>query len=770
MVSSVTDRSLLLFGAATTALCVPSLPAQQPAPAFTERYCLACHNDETRTAGVSLQGLDAAAAAAHPDVWEKVLRKVGSGEMPPPGLPAPEPAARTLFVQRLESELDAAAAANPNPGSAPARRLNRAEYSNAVRDLLDLEVDASPWLPVDDSGYGFDNISDVLALTPALLDRYMIAARRISRMALGVAPSRPVRDLFVRDRESAFRAAGHARAAAHDLPVGSGRGAAIRYYFPQTADYTIAVALTRGDSRTGYEHSVSRIRVEGGLHTLAVSFPKGSSRPERARPGESVNVDRPHPPLDIRIDGRRLRLIDLPDSPIPFRIRSISIEGPFDPAGPGDTPSRRRIFSCHPAEGADETACAERILSNLAARAYRRPVTDEAVAALMGVYQSAHVQGGFERGIEHALRAILVSPRFLFRIERDPEGLAKGTVYRVGDFELASRLSFFLWSSLPDEDLLAAADDGRLSDPAELERQVSRMLADRRARALAENFAGQWLELRKVSTVKPDEKLFPEFDAELRFAMQEETELFFEEILRSNRSVLELIDSDSTYLNEQLASHYGIDGIHGSQFRQVHLEDPRRGGVLGHGSILSVTSYPNRTSVVIRGKWVLENLFGMPPPPPPPGIPELEEAAPEGEKLPLRELMALHSRNPTCASCHVRMDPIGFALENFDAIGRWRDADGPTEIDASGELPGGVTFDGPASLKRVLATHYREAFASTVVEKLLTYALGRGLQYYDKATVRSIVRDAEGSGFRLADLIAGVAKSMPFQMRRIPES
>ncbi len=751
-------------------LCALCASAQESIPPLTEQFCVGCHSDQARTAGVSLQGLDAGDVTKHPAIWEKVLRKVASQEMPPPDLPAPSPAARADFVRRLEDALDAAATANLNPGHVPVRRLNRAEYANAVRDLLDLEVDVSPWLPVDDSGYGFDNIADVLSLTPTLLDRYMIAARRIGRLALGAPSARPVKELFVRDREAGFRDVGHSRTAAHDLPLGAGRGTALRYYFSQTGTYSIGVALTRGNARTGYEHEESRLLINGGLHTLSFSFPRGAARPESARPDSPDSVEHTHPPLDIRMDGRRLRLVEMPDTAVPYAVHSISIEGPFDASGPGDTASRTRIFTCYPSGNAEETACAERILSALARRAYRRPISESEVAALMDVYRSGHATGGFEGGIEHALRAVLVSPRFLFRIERHPKGLEKGTVYRIGDYELASRLSFFLWSSLPDEPLLAAAERGHLQDPAEVGRQVRRMLADPRARALVENFAGQWLELRKVSRIKPDEKLFPEFDSELRYAMRRETELFLDDILRNNRSVLELLDSERSFLNERLASHYGIDGVHGSQFREVLLTDARRGGLLGQGSILSVTSYPNRTSVVIRGKWVLENLFGMPPPPPPPDIPELEEAAPEGTDLPLRELMSLHSRNPTCASCHVRMDPIGFALENFDAIGRWRDHDGPTMIDATGELPGGLGFEGPAGLKRVLVTHLREDFVRTVVEKLLTYALGRGLEYYDGPTVRSIIREAEGSGYRLTDLMVGVAQSIPFQMRRIPES
>ena len=741
-----------------------------PSPDLTGRYCISCHNDALRTAGVSLEGLDSSQVTGQPAIWEKVLRKVGSGEMPPPDVPGPGAEERARFVLRLERTLDEAASADPDPGSAPARRLNRAEYANAVRDLLGMDLDVSSMLPVDDSGYGFDNIADVLSLTPALLDRYMFAARRVSRLAIGTAAAKPEKDIYVRDRETGFREAGHARISALDLPLGSVGGAGLRYYFPRTGEYVIETALDEGDSRTGYQHHEFRLRIEGGMHTLAFAFPGQSSRPELAGPGATGATTRSHPPLDVRIDGRRIRLVEPPDSARPLKLRWISIEGPFKPEGPGDTPSRRRIFSCRPSDGTGERACAREILGRLARGAYRRPAGRDDVSALMAVFDSGYAEGGFEHGIERALRALLVSPSFLFRIESDPDGVRAGPTRPVSGIELASRLSFFLWSSLPDEELLEAGERGRLGEPVELERQVRRMLADPRSSALVDNFAGQWLELRKVSKVKPDEVLFPEFDDALRYAMRRETELFFADILRNNRSVLELLESDRAFLNERLARHYGIEGVHGSQFREVRLPDDRRGGLLGQASVLTVTSYPNRTSVVIRGKWVLENLFGMPPPPPPPDIPELEEAADEGLHLTLRELMTLHSRSPTCASCHVRMDPIGFALENYDAIGRWRERDGGVEIDASGELPGGIAFEGPAGLKHALARDLRDAFARTVTEKLLTYALGRGLEYYDRPTVRSIMREAEASGYRLADMIAGVARSIPFQMRRIPES
>ena len=766
--ASTRPRIVLLALISARALVPLASPAASD-QALVNQFCVACHNDSAQTAGVSLQGLDPARAELHPALWEKVLRKVASGEMPPSGLPAPEQPARSDFVTRLELALDEAGAANPDPGRPPPHRLNRAEYSNAVRDLLHVDLDLTTMLPGDDSGYGFDNIADVLSLSPALLERYMFAANRVSRLAVGTGVSKPQKDIFVRDRETGFRYAGHAPSSRLDLPMRSSRGTSLRYYFPLTGEYIISAALDQGDSRTSYEDFQARLSVQAGMRTLTLAFLGESSRPEHTAPGGSGEPQRPHPPFDVRLDGKRLELVELPEAKQPFKIRWISIEGPFDPQGPGDTASRRRIFTCQPTNEAETIPCAKEIVARLARQAYRRPVNDQDVAALMAMYELGQADGGFESGIERVIRALLVSPSFLFRLEPDPAPAELGKPFRISDVALASRLSFFLWSSLPDEELLAAAEEGRLRDPLELERQVKRMLEDPRADALVENFAGQWLELRKVAKVKPDEVLFPEFDPELRFAMRQETELFFADILRRNRSVLDLLDADYTFLNERLAEHYGLTGVHGSQLRRIGLADDRRGGLLGQASVLAVTSYPNRTSVVIRGKWVLENLFGMPPPPPPPDIPELEEAAHDGEQLTLRELMTLHSQSPTCASCHVRMDPIGFALENFDAIGRWRDKDGDVPIDASGELPGGVRFNGPGELKQVFTTVLKDAFVKTVVEKLLTYALGRGLEYYDKPTVRAIAREGEASDYRFADLIVAVTRSMPFQMRRGPE-
>ena len=735
------------------------------------KYCVACHNDDLRTAGLSLQGLDPANVGGHGAVWEKVLRKISAGEMPPAGAPAPEASVTAKFAAGLEAALDAAAAADPNPGRPLAHRLNRAEYRNAIRDLLALDIDTGAMLPGDDSGYGFDNIADVLSLSPVLLERYLVAARRISRLAAGNPNVKPQKETYHRDRETGFLNAGHAPSSRQDLPFGAGRGSAIRYYFPLDGEYVISLALDQGNARSAdYQSHEVRLPLKAGMRTLAFTFLGESSRPEPTRPGGTASPGIAQPPLDIRMDGKRVRLVELPAAAAPFKLQWISIDGPHNVTGPGDTPSRRKIFSCRPSKEAQEEPCARRILATLARQAYRRPASAADVRGLMAIYQIGLAEGGFERGVEKALEALLVSPSFLFRLEKDPAGIGPATPYPVSDIELASRLSFFLWSSIPDEELLILAERGRLRDPAVLEKQVRRMIADRHSTALVDNFAGQWLHLRNVARVKPDEVLFPEFDAELRQAMKRETELFFEDVLRDNRSVFDLLTGNKTFLNEQLARHYDVDKVYGPQFREVELSDPRRGGLLGQASILTVTSYPNRTSVVIRGKWILENLFSMPPPPPPADVPELEDAGNDGRHLTLREAMARHSTNPTCASCHARLDPIGFALENYDAIGRWRSEDGGVPIDASGELPGGVKFDGPTELKRVLAMDFRDAFAATVAEKLLTYALGRGLEYYDKATVRSIVRQAERNEYRLADLIASIVQSMPFQMRRSPES
>lgn len=726
------------------------------------QYCQTCHSDGLKTAGLSLEGVDFSNIADHAGALEKTLRKVRSGDMPPTGAPEPTASESKAFTKWLEEGLDRAALENVNPGRPDIHRLNRAEYSNAIRDLLDLDIDPGNSLPADDSGFGFDNIAGLLSVSPVRLERYLSVAGRVSRLAVGNPDVKPFRDLIKRNRETAFLKAGLARNVLHDLPFGSGGGTSLRYYFPVDAEYVVTVDLG-GD---GGSHEL-RLPIRAGVRTLVFSFPAESTKPEVAVPalGSRGGNGVAPAPMDVRLDGARVKLVEMAPGSAPS-LASIAIAGPYEVEGPGDTPSRRKIFSCQPSTKAEEEPCARRIFSRLARYAYRRPVDEADISALMSLYQIGRQDGDFERGVEKALQAMLISPSFLFRVERDPAGLEPGSAYRLSDVELASRLSFFLWSSIPDEELLSLAEQGRLSEPAVLAAQTRRMLADRRSQALVSNFAGQWLYLRNVDTAKPDSLAFPDFDAELRWAMRRETELFFETVLREDRRVVELLDADYTFLNERLARHYGIAGVNGPQFRRVALNDPNRGGLVGQASLLTVTSYPNRTSVVLRGKWLLENLFGMPPPAPPPDVPALEEKRPDGKPRTMREAMQAHSVNPTCAGCHSRMDPLGFALENFDAVGRWRDEDAGSPIDATGTFPNGVHFQGPAELKGILVDQYQEDFVATVAERLLTYAVGRGVEYYDKPAIRSIARAGAGKGHRLSDLVSGVVASTPFRMRR----
>ena len=756
--------------------------------ALVGRYCVTCHNDRLETGGFSFGPLDVADVAAHPEAWEKVVRKLRAGAMPP--RPRPRPGRETYdgFRAWLEGELDAAAAADPNPGRTETfHRLSRTEYRNAVRDLLALEVGVEDLLPADDTSYGFDNVAGVLGVSPTLMERYLSAARRISRLAVAAPVPSPTAETFRiasdlgQDRRM------------ERLPFGTRGGMVVDYNFPEDAEYvfeilpdgplriephdlelaidgeriallTVGKAPDPDDPRGLYTPRIEALEVRApvtaGPHEVGVAFlRKTAAEPEGIRKlylrpftGEGSGGDSRYQPY----------------------VESVTIAGPYESSGArpaAGTPSRARIFTCRPARGdaaeAEEAACARGILSALARRAYRRPVTGADVERLLAFYHRGRAAGGFDAGVEMAIRRLLVSPEFLFRVERDPEGAAAGEVYRVSDLELASRLSFFLWSSIPDDELLAAAERGELGAPAVFEAQVERMLADPRSAALVDNFAGQWLTLRNAAAVRPDEDAFPDFGEGLRQAFRRETELLFDSVLREDRSALDLLAADYTFVNERLARHYGIPNVRGSHFRRVALADETRGGLLGHGSILTVTSYANRTSPVNRGKWVLENVLGTPPPPPPPDVPDLETAA-GGKALSMREAMEQHRANPVCASCHRLMDPLGLSLENFDAIGRWR---GRSEtrgaIDAAGELPDGTPFDGPAGLKAALLRH-PDRFVTTVTEKLLIYALGRGLEYYDAPAVRAIVRDAAGDGYRLSSLVRGVVRSAPFQMRRAP--
>lgn len=754
-------------------------PAAQP-QALINQYCSACHNQTLKSGGILLAGLNLSDIAGNSGTLEKVLRKVHSGEMPPPGMPRPDAPTVAAFTRWIGDELDRSAAAHPNPGRPTIHRLNRTEYSNAVRDLLALDIQPGAMLPPDDTGYGFDNIGEVLSMAPVLIERYMSVARTVSRVAVGDEAVKPESIEFRPPKNSQRRGR-----VSDDLPFDSSGGLSVSYRFPLDAEYVIRIKLAPAAGFDGLQETNSlelRLPIKAGTRNVGVTFPRQDALPELiaglrgAAPAKSIPPATAGPPLfaDLRLDGARLKSYDLPEGASPALV-SMTISGPYNISGPGDTPSRAKIFICRPATQEDEEPCAEKIISTLAHRAFRRPVSSADVKPLLAFYGRGRREGTFENGVEMALRAMLVSPEFLFRIERDPAGLASGSVYRVNDYELASRLSFFLWSSIPDDELLNLAKQGKLSEPAVLSGQVNRMLDDDRSKSLESNFAGQWLYLRNLAQVKPDPDDFPEFDFSLRQSFERETELLFSEVLRSDRPVTDLLDSNFTFINQRLAEHYGISNVYGSQFRRIAVTDPNRGGLLGQGSILTVTSYPNRTSVVQRGKWILENLLGAPPPPPPPEVPNLKPHGDDGSLLTMRQQMEQHRSNAVCAACHSRMDPLGFALENYDGVGKWRSKDAGHVIDASGKLPDGTQFDGMPGLKHLLLTSRREDFVQTVAERLLTYALGRGLETYDRPAVRRIVREAGGEdpsapspSFRA--LIDAIVKSVPFQMRRTPET
>jgi len=840
-------------GGVLLALCLGTLPlnwsthaAQQTAPApalatqkaLLDRYCLTCHTQRLKERGtvpIALDSLDLGQVGTNAAVWEKVVVKMRAGLMPPAGSPRPDKATHDAFASWLESALDRNGAASPNPGrTEPFHRLNRAEYRNAIRDILDLDVDVTALLPADDVSYGFDNIAGVLKMSPTLLERYLAAAQKVSRLAVGTPLPAPNIDYFrvTDDLSQDEHLAG--------LPLGTRGGTLIRYQFPMDGEYEIRPRLTRdlNESLPLYtEDQRLEISIDGqrvGLYTLpgvgGANTPPENIEPEpdagapaspeprtpnpeprTQNPGAQAQPARPsisQIQQAVRLGAREraarnradeswnLRVpvkagardlvvtfvnsvsaieetprlpferpfpagVNIPETRRGAYLRSVEIAGPYDASGPGQSQSRKRIFSC--SEG---DACARTILTTLTRRAYRRAVTSADVDPLMAFYREGRAQGGFDAGIEHALRRLLVSPEFLLRVERDPANVAPGAVYSISDVELASRLSFFLWSSVPDDELLNLATKRQLSEPAVLARQVGRMMADPRAEAFVRNFAGQWLFLRNLDAVVPVQSVFPDFDDSLRQSFRRETELFFESIVRENRSALDLLRADYTFVNERLAKHYGIPNIKGEQFRRVTLpEDSKRRGLLGQGSILTVTSYPDRTSPVVRGKWILENLLGTPPPPPIPNVPPLRATDTSGVVLPMRQRMERHRSNPVCASCHAMMDPLGLSLENFDAIGKWRTlGESSAPIDASGMSPDGTRFEGADGLRRTLLSSDR--FVSTLTEKMLTYALGRGLEYYDAPSVRTILRGASQDDYRFSSLVVGIVQSAPFRMRK----
>jgi hypothetical protein len=806
-----------------------------PHRALVDRYCMGCHSEQQKARGLVPTALEPDTLAdvpGHAAAWESVIRKMRAGLMPPPGMPRPERAEHEALLAYLEGEIDRAAQANPNPGrKEPFHRLNRTEYRNAVRDLLALEIDVATLLPADDASYGFDNIAGILKLSPTLMERYLVAAQKISRLAVGTPPPFPTVDYFrvADDLSQEDRLPG--------LSLGTRGGTRIRYTFPMDAQYAFRVELSRDlneqvpiyPEEHHLEISIDGERVQ--IFTLpgigspergaapepvqgdslpasddaaATPAPQPRAGPRTAQPPRAPRLSRQGQEQRNRIDRDWEVLVPvragtrdvqiafmkegsaIPETArLPFLrpypagvniaeqrggayLRSVEISGPFDPTGPGNSPSRQQIFTCYPAQPvpSDEQACAAEIFRTLARRAFRRPVGDADIAPLLALYEEGHGEGGFERGIEQGMMRLLVAPEFLVRVETDPPQAVAGRPYRIDDFELASRLSFFLWSSIPDDELLDLAERGELGTPAVLDEQVRRMIADARFSSFVEGFAGQWLFLRNLSAAIPVQQNFPDFDDSLRQAFRRETELFFESIVREDRSAFDLLRADYTFVNERLARHYGIPGVRGTRFRRVTYEEGSpRAGLLGHGSILTVTSYPDRTSPVVRGKWVLENLLGTPPPAPPPNVPELEPSSFADAPRSVRERMAQHRRNPVCASCHSTMDPIGLALENFDAVGKWRTREeSGAPVDATGAMPDGTTFTGPAGLTGALVTS--DVFVRTLTEKMLTYALGRGLEYYDAPAVRGIVREAARHDYRITTVISGIVRSAPFRMRR----
>jgi len=804
--------ALLVGGGIVVALAsVQTSPRQtQPGPtpetlaaprAVLDRYCVTCHNQTLRTAGLALDTLDVTKPTANADVWERVIVKLRAGSMPPAGRPRPDVATYHTVATWLETEIDRAAARSPNPGrTSTVHRLNRTEYNNAIRDLFALDIDVTSLLPGDEtSDTGFDNNAVVLSITTAQLERYMSAARKITRLATGLPLTGGFETfevpllLLQDDRQS------------EDLPLGSRGGTAIRYYFPADGEYLIKLRLRTNwqdfIQGMGTPHQLD-IRIDG---QLVKRFTVGGEAPGRPVPSTFTATGEAGDPhweeyvrsaddrLEIRVPvkaGPRLvgvsfvRKMFEPEGVLQphqaaevlsneifydgnANVHSVGIGGPYQITGSGDSPSRREIFVCQPQRAADEEACATKILSRLARRAYRRPVTARDVRPLVAFFKTGRNTGGnFDAGVQLALERLLVDPDFLLRIERDPAQVAPGRPYRLSDLEVASRLSFFLWSSIPDELLLDLAERGTLTDPLILEQQVRRMLADTRARALVDNFVTQWLHLRSLPDVVGDPVVFPDFDANLVEAFRRETELFIGSTLGEDRSVLDLLSADYTFVNERLARHYGISGVYGSRFRRVPVPNTdQRGGLLGHGGLLMLSSYPNRTSPVLRGKWLLDTILGAPPPAPPPDVPALPERGEGGSVVSVRERLEQHRKNPVCASCHATIDPLGFALENYDGIGAWRTvSEGGKPVDASGSMPSGVKVDGLAGLRALLLSR-REQFVGTVTEKLLAYALGRGLAYYDQPTVRKIVRDAAAQQYRWSSLILGIVRSPAFLMR-----
>jgi hypothetical protein len=767
-------------------------PASGPsAAAVISKYCITCHNEKRKTAGLMLDRLDLQNVAADAEAWEKIARKFRTHEMPPPGAPRPDKAAYAAVTAHVEHALDVAAAASPKAGRVPVHRLNRTEYANAIRDLLGLDIDSRGVLPADDADQeGFDNVASVLTVSPALLENYLSAARMISRLAVGDTSRKPMVDVFKVERDMV-----QDERMSEELPFGSRGGTAVTYHFPVDGEYLFKIELKRQlydyIVGMGEPHQLD-VRLDGMLvkRFTVGGEGKGMTTPENYAgntPGDPewekymLTADRG---LEVRatvkagphVVGvsfvRRLweaeGILQPPQTGFGRTtnelyfgypaLKTVSIGGPFNVTGPGESPARKALFVCTPKDASGEEACARKILSSVATRAYRRPIAETETQVLLDFYRAGRTEEKtFDAGIQRGLERVLAAPSFIFRINRT----------EAADLNLASKLSFFLWSSIPDDELLNAAIRGKLKDPVVLEQQVRRMLRDPRANALVDGFATRWLELSKIAGFVPDTQLYPEFDENLRDAMAVETKLFVADQLRQDRSVTDLLLADYTFANDRLAQHYGIKNVYGSHYRPVKFSDRRRGGLLGQASVLAVTSYPNRTSVVMRGRWLLANMLGAPPPPPPLDVPALREPGEEGQPKSLRERMEVHRKNPACASCHQRMDPLGFTLENFDAVGKWRsEADG-VAVDPTATMPDGTNFAGIDGLRTYLGEN-KEDFVRTLSGKLLSYAIGRGIEYYDQPAIRKIARDAAANNYRWSSVILGVVNSTPFSSRSEP--
>ncbi len=772
------------------AVAPPAMMTAEAQTALVKEYCLGCHNDKLKSGSLSVAGIDLAHIERHAETAEKMIRKLRAGMMPPPGARRPEVPAIKAFATAMETSIDRAAALKPNPGTRVLQRLNRVEYANSVRELLKVEIDVTALLPPDSMNRGFDNIADALAMSPALMEGYVRAAGKISRAALGDMKAAPsVATFNVPRTASQMR---HVDGA----PIGTRGGISLVHNFPADGEYVFRMdlfddsnGLLVGMKSEGEQMEVSingervalldidpkmSVTKNGGTFVQTPRF-RVKAGPQRV---SAAFIEKNTGPIDDLIAPIEQTLADTEQSTaygitILPHLKALGISGPFNATGTSETPSRSRIFTCRPVASSEETACASEIVRKLAMQAYRRPVSAEDLEGLLSFYKTSREKGDFESGIRSALEAILANPSFVFRFEREPSGPAvkPGQTYRISDTELASRLSYFLWSTIPDEELLALAAQKKLRDPAVLAAQLKRMLASPKSETLATRFATQWLRLNDLGAMKPDPLLYPQFDTTLSQSMQRETELFFDSIVREDRSVMDLLTADYTFVDERLAKHYKIPNIDGNRFRRVTLTEDYRKGLLGKGSVLTLTSIADRTSPVARGKFIMEVLLGTPPPPPPPSVPALEETkASKGEKLlTLRERMEEHRANATCAGCHKLMDPIGLSLENFDVTGRWRNLDNGNAIDASGVLFDGTKVDGPASLRQALINH-SDAFIRNFTEALMMYGLGRRVEYYDMPAVRAIVKEAARNNNRFSSFIQGIVASPQFQMRTVQQT